>query len=291
MRIRTCLFAVLFCALGLNSCEAPPDAEMMTSRTPEGRATVHLPIPFSAFLAGSHPQTLVSDGFFDVDYDTFGYIADVAVSQEGVAAVLDRMEKRVILFSPDGDELARLGREGRGPGEFVDPWAVTWMGDAVVVWNAITPFLTAFRESGDVVTSTGTEVSGDWFAHPFREPLFRIDFPYQMGEEDVTLRLNGLDSGHVGLVLQDDERFEERDMDAPEAYLTVWDSTLSVVDTLTMLPAPPMYLKQVRGEIYAYAWETFTPRSQWTAGDGWYATHVREQPWVTVKRMGSMEFR
>ena len=53
--------------------------------------------------------------------DLFGRITDIAVDREGRIHVLDRQAKELRTFSPVGEHIRTVGREGSGPGEFSDP--------------------------------------------------------------------------------------------------------------------------------------------------------------------------
>lgn len=282
-RIAPAVSPIIPLLLCLPACtdSPPPEAQILVDET--GFSQIRLPVPLSTYLATERPEVLEAVDFLQVNLDTFGYIADIASSSTGSIAVLDRLEKKVIVFDSAGSETARLGREGRGPGEFLDPWAVAWMGETIIVWQSAQPFLTAFSPTGKVASSPGFVIEGDWQAHPFREPLLRIDYPYQMSDEDITLRLNGIDQNHFGLLMQDNERLTEVEIDNRRSYVTIWGSDLSTVDTLLSLPAAPMKVKQLQGNISATAVDVFAPRSQWTAGDGWYAFHSRLTAEVSVR--------
>lgn len=59
------------------------------------------------------------------DAETFGYIVDAVRDGVGNIYVLDAQAQRVSVFSPQGLPRQRLGRPGRGPGEFFLPRAMT----------------------------------------------------------------------------------------------------------------------------------------------------------------------
>lgn len=52
--------------------------------------------------------------------DTFGRIGDLAVHPDGRIVVLDRQAQEVRVFDPDGRHLETFGRQGGGPGEFLE---------------------------------------------------------------------------------------------------------------------------------------------------------------------------
>jgi hypothetical protein len=65
----------------------------------------------------------------------FGSVADVAVMSDGRFAVLDRLEKQIVLFDTAGSVVRRIGRDGNGPGEFRAPWALEAVGGMLVSWQ------------------------------------------------------------------------------------------------------------------------------------------------------------
>jgi hypothetical protein len=287
----TAVLAYLLLLFLLACGEETPIPDLSPQISSDG-SEIHYPVSLSEYVDDAQPEILSASPYFQVDKDTFGYIADVAVSASGHTAVLDRMEKKVVVFGPDGVEERRLGRSGRGPGEFLDPWAVTWVGEALVVWQAAPPFLTVFRQDGTVSSGPPLGFAGDWQAHPFRQPTLRVDFPYQMGEEDITLRLGGFGSERFGLVLQDNERLTEVNTSDPPAYLTIWDLNLSQTDTVDSFSGPPMTLDQVGENVFSYTSPIYTPRPYWASGDGWYGVHERGSTEVKVSDLqGAMILR
>jgi hypothetical protein len=65
----------------------------------------------------------------------FGEVVDATLLPDGRIAVVDRQARSVSLFSADGELLRTIGREGEGPGEFLDPIAVDHRGDTLAVWD------------------------------------------------------------------------------------------------------------------------------------------------------------
>jgi hypothetical protein len=65
-----------------------------------------------------------------------GMVVGAAVLSDGVIAVADAAEASVRFFARDGSEVGRVGRLGRGPGEFQ---RISWMGqcgaDSLYVWD------------------------------------------------------------------------------------------------------------------------------------------------------------
>ena len=59
----------------------------------------------------------------------FGSIEAVAHAENGNILILDRAACTVLEFTPEGDFVRRMGRRGSGPGEFLNPLAMTRLGD------------------------------------------------------------------------------------------------------------------------------------------------------------------
>lgn len=75
----------------------------------------------------------------------FGSIAGVNVTPEGYIALLDRQKTCVSLFSPEGEFIERIGRQGSGPGEFLLPTGMAFFPDGgFVVSDGMSGKLTYF---------------------------------------------------------------------------------------------------------------------------------------------------
>jgi hypothetical protein len=70
------------------------------------------------------------------------------VGRDGSVYVADQLSHSVHVFSADGRRVSRLGREGRGPGEFQLPGAMGWRGDTLVVADQIASRLVGFLPGG-----------------------------------------------------------------------------------------------------------------------------------------------
>lgn len=71
--------------------------------------------------------------------------------RDGRFAFLDRAAKTIRVISPTGQELARLGRLGEGPGEFqVASYLFRWAGDTIAVRDVNTARISLFTNSGFV---------------------------------------------------------------------------------------------------------------------------------------------
>ncbi len=73
-------------------------------------------------------------GVFDgADYEMFGNIVALAVSDAGEIYVLDRQVPAVRMFGRDGAYLGDLGREGGGPGEYKRPASLAILPDGRIL--------------------------------------------------------------------------------------------------------------------------------------------------------------
>jgi hypothetical protein len=77
----------------------------------------------------------VRDLTIDGDKEDLVGISWMAVSRSGLIAITQEQDHAVRLYSPAGRQVARIGREGGGPGEFRDVGALGWVGDTLWVWD------------------------------------------------------------------------------------------------------------------------------------------------------------
>ena len=97
------------------------------------------------------PMFEVGDVVGDVRYE-FDLVRGVARLSDGSVAVADRGTASVRIFSPAGEHLRSMGREGEGPGEFRSPhlmWALP--GDTLWVGNLRPWHFNVFTAAGEFV--------------------------------------------------------------------------------------------------------------------------------------------
>lgn len=58
-----------------------------------------------------------------------GMIVDATYLIDGRIALLDILQRQVLVYSCDGEFLGRAGCDGSGPGEFVSPYSLTFLSD------------------------------------------------------------------------------------------------------------------------------------------------------------------
>ncbi len=88
---------------------------------------------------------------------TFGNISDVGRLPNGDIAVSDRLGRVVTIFDTDGQFLRTLGREGEGPGEFLDPIAVAATDSPLLVWDWDQLRVTVFDLASDDIDTHRVE--------------------------------------------------------------------------------------------------------------------------------------
>lgn len=83
----------------------------------------------------SVPMLAVGD-VTDSDSAVFGRVTDARLLESGLLAVADGGARAVIFFDSAGQERARLGQRGRGPGEFTGSMTLIGLGaDSLAVWD------------------------------------------------------------------------------------------------------------------------------------------------------------
>jgi hypothetical protein len=83
----------------------------------------------------------------------FGSVADLARLPDSTVVAVDRQARELHVFGPDGELVERLGGEGEGPGELLDPIAVDVSGTTAFVWDWDQSRVTAYDlETGAVET-------------------------------------------------------------------------------------------------------------------------------------------
>jgi hypothetical protein len=65
--------------------------------------------------------------------DEFGKVTGVVAGKDGTIYVADGLAHEIRAFSPEGEVIRRMGREGAGPGEFRSILSLGMLGDTIVV--------------------------------------------------------------------------------------------------------------------------------------------------------------
>ena len=75
-------------------------------------------------------------GSLESESDAFGRVITAMFGPNGTIYVADDLNHHVAVYAADGALLTRIGREGRGPGEFLAPWRITVDSyDSLFVWD------------------------------------------------------------------------------------------------------------------------------------------------------------
>jgi hypothetical protein len=279
----------------------------------ENKASPHDTVSFSArietdsgVLRLSHaPNTLAIDegiaslpsmAFPRAVAETLLHVADVATWPDGQIAILDRLQKHVVVIDSQRSVVRILGRGGSGPGEFTDPLALEVFGDKLVVLDSdANKVFTVFSHDGIVLGTTSRTVGGDWFGSSWRQPRSKMDAPFQTGPEDWTRRLVEADTNAFAYRIQDDERnyLMGRSQVPPSAYLvryrfpgfaaeTVWKGPVTgfaaAKDRITDKAGKPIQETSIR--VLEKLW---VDRPVLTSGAGWSAFHEPGANYIDVR--------
>jgi hypothetical protein len=81
----------------------------------------------------------------------FGSVVSVCEDREQNFYVLDRLEKKVFKFSPDGRFLAKLGQEGQGPGDFQSPCQIVFTSQSELAVLEDLYYVSFFKTDGTFI--------------------------------------------------------------------------------------------------------------------------------------------
>ncbi len=108
--------------------------------------------------------------------DTGSQFVDIAVTDFGTYALLDRTKGRIFLYNFDGELLNAFGSRGNLKGEFKSPTSIAWLGDKLVISDDTLNYIyiltpTAFGKA--VLEGNESYYFGDWDAAlvSFRQAL------------------------------------------------------------------------------------------------------------------------
>lgn len=119
--------------------------------------------------ASAQWATLRTDFRIDATAEDLSEVSSIAVSRDGRIVVAQPQDHQLRIFSSTGKPLARLGRNGAGPGEFRQLLRLGWKGDSLWVFDGVlgrvtllTPamtfgrnqFFTSASRTGDALTVT-----------------------------------------------------------------------------------------------------------------------------------------
>jgi hypothetical protein len=100
----------------------------------------------------------------DTDSAVFSRVTDARLLETGMLAVADGGARSVLFFDATGQQRARLGRRGRGPGEFTGGMSLAGLGaDSLAVWDPGQPRWTLIAgESPTLSTEASVTPNAAW---------------------------------------------------------------------------------------------------------------------------------
>jgi hypothetical protein len=259
--------------------------QMQIERTAD--SIVRLSHAPNTVATSSSATALVEQRLRYLDRDSIQHISDVTDWFDGRIAVLDRLQKQILLLDAEGRITQRVGREGMGPGEFTDPVALTRAGNRVVVLDvgSVSHFSVFDATGQPVATATHTQ-PGDWVGNSWREPHQGMEKPFQAGPEDWSRRLTGVNDSTFVYRIQDDERRYLMGVTdtAPRAHLLRYSIPSFVTDTLWK--GTPPGLSESRAPVTdregrpmqvaqpSVVEKLLVARPVFATGEGWHALHL-----------------
>lgn len=98
------------------------------------------------------------------------HVDRVAIRHDGTIAVLQRQSDRILVFSPDGQSLLSIGREGGGPGEFKLAAEIGWEADTLWVFDSSLARLSRFLDDGSLIRTTDARPNAHFRNAPPSDP-------------------------------------------------------------------------------------------------------------------------
>ena len=189
------------------------------------------------------PVPTVSVGGMAPPAHTFGDVSDASLLPDGRVAVADRQARSITIFDPAGGVSETVGREGEGPGEFLDPIGIAVADGTMFVWDWDQSRVTGF----DLATNeVGTTRLGG-FANP----------THHFGE---------VKRGFVVGSIQFPDGLPESGSWTNDLGVLRWDTVQASLDTLFAFQFRSS--EWVDQETRMSGSRTFSPRGTFAAGDG-----------------------
>lgn len=98
----------------------------------------------------------------------FGAISEAKIGPEGNIYVLDRLKCTIFKYSPEGEFIQRIGREGNAPGELLQSYFFTVMDDCSITLHDGMNGWTRFDSTGEYINSS-------FMLHPFPMKFMALD--------------------------------------------------------------------------------------------------------------------
>lgn len=104
------------------------------------------------------PAPVLEVGVVDgLDTEMFIWALDAALLPDGGVVVLDAGASELRFFDETGDLVAVAGGAGEGPGEFIAPYGIEVVGDAVVAWDYRRRVLSSWSPAGEFLAERRIE--------------------------------------------------------------------------------------------------------------------------------------
>lgn len=133
--------------------------------------------------------------------DEFGRIASTISDTAGNLWIADVMNHQISAFSADGALLRRFGREGQGPGEFIQLTSIAWLGDRLLALDLGNGRVSELSDEGEILGSRAApgRVSGS----PALIRLYSIGhdrvYQWSLGEVDGRATRTWVEHGPEGI--------------------------------------------------------------------------------------------
>lgn len=154
---------------------------------------------------------LVREHVLDAKREDFSTVDGGQVNARGDIALTLRQDYEVRLYDLAGKQLARLGRRGRGPGEFLSPQAQGWIGDTLWVFDAPLRRHSFFTRTGTFVRSVALEINRPIpIANEPRGARLVDFFPHVRGRDGSMIGIGYMAGGRTGQMNPSRERIIAR---------------------------------------------------------------------------------
>ena len=163
---------LLLLSLGCSSGERVSDWTGTVETLPNG--AVRVINPAEGVWQESEPWLLVPEfslGKVEGDeWEVFAAITGLETDEQGRIYVLDRQTNKLHIFSQDGNHLSSVGREGSGPGEYVNANGLEWISpDSLLVIDQRGNRYSVLTREGEYVRSVPRRLG--FYSRAFRGGL------------------------------------------------------------------------------------------------------------------------
>ena len=80
--------------------------------------------------------------------EAFGSVRSVLLDRDGSVYVVDPSYRQISVFDSTGALTRRIGRRGSGPGEYMMPYSLAWLGDSLALLDPGVPRVMLVDKSG-----------------------------------------------------------------------------------------------------------------------------------------------